>query len=317
VHQYLTNNVTAPILNLATYTTTPNPAVATPQNNYQYQAEGIYRQSQVIVSGNSRFKRLSLFGNYSFNLAKGDTDGAGSSPSDPYDIGLDYGRTPYDNRNRGVLFGNISAPYAISLSPFFSFNTGAPFNITTGEDTSGNNQFNFRPTYSPLTGSNCTTANGATETPYGCLDLGTVAGHTLIPFGLGNSPNSYSLNMRVSKVVGFGPKVTGGGPGGGGPGGGPRGGGIGGRGLSGNSGGPGRLDQAVPRKYNITFSAFATNVLNHENLGTPSGVLLNRSETGVASVSPLFNHPQSLAGGFFGPRTSGNRSIFLSAVFNF
>jgi hypothetical protein len=208
------------------------------------------------------------------------------------------------------------APYAISLSPFFGFNTGAPFNITTGENTSGNNQFNFRPTFSPLTGTDCTPANGATQTPYGCLDLGTVAGHTLIPFGLGNSPNNYSLNMRISKVVGFGPKVTGGGPGGG-QGGGPRGGGIGGRGLSGNSGGPGRLDQAVPRKYNITFSAFAANLLNHENLGSPSGVLLNRSESDVASVSPLFNHPQSLAGGFFGPRTSGNRSIFLSAVFNF
>ena len=116
--------------------------------------------------------------------------------------------------------------------------------------------------------------------------------------------------MRISKVVGFGPKVTGGGPGGGG--GGPRGGGIGGRGLSGNSGGPGRLDATVPRKYNVTFSAFATNLLNHENLGTPNGVLLNQG-----ALNPLFNRSQSLAGGFFGPSSAGNRSIYISANLNF
>jgi hypothetical protein len=194
-------------------------------------------------------------------------------------------------------------------------NSGAPFNITTGENTSGNNQFNFRPTYSPESGADCTNTNGAAQTPYGCLDLGTVAGHKLVPFDAGNGPSNVSLNMRLSKVVGFGPKVEGGGPGGGGPRGGP--GGLGGRGLSGNSGGPGRLDQAVPRKYNVTFSAFSTNILNHENLGTPSGVLLNRDTSGTRTLSSLFNKSQSLAGGFFGPSSAGNRSIYVQASINF
>jgi hypothetical protein len=317
VHQFLTNNITAPILDLDTYTLSANPFVSVPQFNYQYQSAGIYRQSQIIVTANSQIRRVGLRGYYSANLlAKGDTDGVGSTPSDPYDLGLDYGRTPYDNRSRGVIFGNIYAPYAISVAPFFSFNTGAPFNITTGEDTSGNNQFNFRPTYSPLSGAACSTANGAALTPYGCLDLGTVAGHKLVPFDAGNSPSSVALNMRLSKVFGFGPETKGGGPGGGG---GPRGGGggFGGRGLSGNSGGPPRLDQAIPRRYNVTLSAFATNLFNHENLGTPSGVLLNREDLQTPSLSPLFDRSQSLAGGFFGPSSAGNRSIFLSAVFNF
>jgi hypothetical protein len=317
VHQFLTNNVTAPILDLDTYTTTANPDVATPQNNYQYQSEGIYRQNQLIVSANTRLKRVSLFGNYSVNLlAKGDTDGVTSTPSDPHDLGLDYGRTPYANRQRGVIFGNLTGPYAISFAPFLSFNAGSPFNITTGENTSENNQFNFRPTFASVSGADCTAANNATETPYGCLDLGTVAGHKLIPFDAGTSPTSVSLNARMSKVIGFGPKVRGGGPGGGGGGRGP-GGGLGGRGFSGNSGGPGRLDAAVPRKYNVTLSAFTTNVLNHENLGTPSGVELTRDTGGAATRSNLFLKSQSLAGGFFGPSTAGNRSIFLSAVFNF
>jgi hypothetical protein len=58
-------------------------------------------------------------------------------------------------------------------------------------------------------------------------------------------------------------------------------------------------------------------VLNHENLGTPSGVELTRDTGGAATRSNLFLKSQSLAGGFFGPSTAGNRSIFLSAVFNF
>jgi hypothetical protein len=121
-----------------------------------------------------------------------------------------------------------------------------------------------------------------------------------------------SLNLRVSKVIGIGPRVengrgaSGGGPGGGGGRGG-RGGGGGFGGLSGNQGGPGRLDATVPHKYSLTMSAFASNVLNHQNLGTPNGTLL----------SPFFDKSQSLAGGFFGPSTAGNRSIFLSADFNF
>jgi hypothetical protein len=122
--------------------------------------------------------------------------------------------------------------------------------------------------------------------------------------------------MRVSKVIGIGPKVEssraarGAGGGGGGGGGGPRGGGggIGPGGLSGSRGGPGRLDQTTLRRYYFTLTAYATNVLNHENLGSPNGTL----------SSPFFGKSQSLAsGGFFGGSTAGNRSVFLQAVFNF
>jgi hypothetical protein len=112
------------------------------------------------------------------------------------------------------------------------------------------------------------------------------------------------LNLRVSKVIGFGPKIKGGGGDGGFHG---HGGGLGGRGLSGNQGGPGRLDASVARKYSLTLSAFAQNVLNHENLSPPNGTL----------GGPFFGKSQSLAGGFFGPSTAGNRSIFLNAGLNF
>jgi hypothetical protein len=67
------------------------------------------------------------------------------------------------------------------------------------------------------------------------------------------------------------------------------------------------MQQASSRRYNLTLTANASNLFNHENLSSPNGTL----------SSPLFGKSQSLAGGFFGPSTSGNRSIFLQAVFNF
>src|ERR1035441_10882240 len=90
------------------------------------------------------------------------------------------------------------------------------------------------------------------------------------------------MNLRVSKSIGIGPKLTGtaaalsggqggpggpsgpgGGPGGGGPSGGRGGGGgLGPGGLSG-SGGPPRLDQAATPRYSLNFPAMARNVLNN------------------------------------------------------
>jgi hypothetical protein len=154
------------------------------------------------------------------------------------------------------------------------------------------------------------------STPYGCLNTNPFGtNEKIIPYGIGTGPSNASLNLRVSKVIGIGPKVengraarAGGGGGGGGGGGRGGGGGIGPGGLSGSRGGPGRLDQTTLRRYNLTLTAYATNVLNHQNLGAPNGVVTAGS----------FGKSLSLAsGGFFGPSTAGNRSLFLQAVFNF
>jgi hypothetical protein len=228
--------------------------------------------------------------------------------------GLDYGRSSFDVHNRFVILGNFSAPYAISLTPFLGYNSGTPYNVTIGSDLTRNNQFNARPTFA----ASCT-EQGRTivVTQFGCLDTTPFGSNEkIIPYGIGTGPSNVSLNMRVSKVIGIGPKVEGnraasGGGGGGGPRGG--GGGLGPGGLSGSRGGPGRLDQTTPHRYNLTLTAYGTNLLNHQNLGTPNGTL---SPNG-AIPSKLFGQSLSLAGGFFGPPSSGNRSIFLQAVFNF
>jgi hypothetical protein len=274
-----------------------------------FQSGGFYKEHQLMVTGTARYRRFSIMSNYTYSNAHGDTSGATSVPSVASFPGLDYGRTNFDVGNRFMIFGNVTLPWQVSASPFLVANSGNPYNITTGQDLTGNNQFNARPTFA----ASCT-ETGAVDTRFGCFNTDPYGtGEKIIPYGFLTGPSNVSLNMRLSKVIGIGPKVEGGrgGAGGGGGGGGPRGGGMGGPGLmgglSGSRGGPGRLDAAVSRKYSLTFSAFGSNLLNHENLGTPNGVL----------ASPYFGTSQSLAGGFFGASTAGNRSIFLQSTFSF
>ncbi len=308
VHQYLTNNIGAPYFATAALGIYPDSPLPTAQeNNLQYQSGGVYRQNQIIVSGRASYPRFSFFTFYTYSNAKADTNGVTYTPSVAQDPGLDFGRSSFDVHNRFVILGNFSAPYAISLTPFFAYNSGAPYNVIVGSDLTRNNQLNARPTFA----ASCSEADVVT-TKYGCLDTNPFGtNEKIIPYGLGTGPSNVSLNMRVSKVIGIGPKVEGGRAarsGGGGGGGGRGGGGLGPGGLSGSRGGPGRLDQTTSRRYNLTLTAYSTNLLNHQNLGIPNGTL----------SSPFFGESQSLAGGgFFGASTAGNRSVFLQAVFNF
>jgi hypothetical protein len=311
VHQYLTDNIDAYLP--STYSastgtgTRPN---GINENIYQFESGGVYNQNQLMFNYSVRAKRVSLFGFYVANFAKADTSGAGYFPSDQQDPGADYGPASFDVRNRFLLGGNLQAPYGISFSPMLVANSGAPFNITIGQDLNGDNQFNDRPAFA--TAASTDTA----QTAYGNFDLDPAWNAQRIPYDYGNGPSQFSMNLRVGKSIGIGPRVAngaganGGGPGGpggprGGPGGGPGGGGLGPGGLSGNNGPP-RLDQAVARRYSLNFSAMARNVFNNVSLAPPDGVL----------DSPLFGKSTALAGGFFSSAAS-NRSVDLQVSFNF
>ena len=314
VHQYLSDNVNAYLP--GTYDATlgtglrPN---GINENIYQFQSGGVYNQNQLMVNYNVKAKRVSLFGFYMLNFAKADTSGATYFPSNQFDPGEDYGRANFDVRTRFLLGGNLQGPYGISFSPMLVTNSGTPFNITIGQDLNGDNQFNDRPAFAT------SASTGIVKTSYGTFDLNPSANEARIPYNDGTGPGQFSMNMRVSKSIGLGPKVEGsgssggfGGPGGGGPppgggpgGGGPPGGGLGPGGLS-RSGGPPRFDQAASRRYSLTFAAMTRNVFNNVNLAQPVGVL----------ESPLFDKSNALAGGFFSS-PAANRSIDLQMTFNF
>ncbi len=290
-------------------------------NIYQYVSEGVFRQNQLIVNTNIRAgTKLQLFGYYTLNYANSDTSGVSSFASNSYDISQDYGRASFDIRHRLFLGGSIAMPYAVRLSPFLVASSGSPFNILTSTDLNGDSIFNDRPGL--LSTATCPTAvtPGAGSsvycTPLGTFDASPTAGEKLVPINYGTGPAHVSLNLRLSKTFGFGPKVKGtgnqgnqgnqGGPGGGGGGGGGRGGG-GPRGpLFGGGGGPMMGGGASDRRYSFTLSASARNVFNKVNFANPGGVL----------GSPFFDKYNGLFGGPFSTGVAVRR-IDLQATFSF
>ena len=298
VHQFVSWNANAPLPGTPFSTgPRPNPAAG---NIYQYASEGIFKQNQLIANFNIRAgAKLSLISYYTLNYANSDTSGASSFPSNQYDLSEDYGRASFATRQRLFLGGTVALPYALRLSPFMIATSGVPYNVTVGQDLSGDSLFNDRPAFA-----NSPACAQSPQFVKGQFCVPTVA-YTPIPVNYLTGPAHFTLNLRLAKTFGFGPETgggngsqTGGGPHGGH--GGPHGGGFGGP-----HGGIG-LGPATSRRYNLTFSIFARNVLNHVNPATPIGTL----------SSPYFGESIALAGGPFST-AAANRKIELQAMFSF
>lgn len=286
-------------------------------NIFLNEATGFSRQHQLMTNFSTRFSsRVNLFGYYSLNFARSDTDAGG--PANPYNLAGEYGPSRQDIRNRFTLMGSIAAKWGVSLNPNFSINSGSPFNITTGRDTNGDTLFTERPAFAtdPF-------APGVLRTPYGNFITNPGANDKIIPRNYGRGPINYSLNMRLSKSFGFGPEVAraaGGGRSGGG-GGGPRGGGGGMRGgMRGGGGdmggGPDGGGGGVSRKYSVNFSVSARNLLNTVNLAAPNGNLTS-PYFGVSTATANGGGFGGGGGGGGGGGSAANRRIDLSARFTF
>ena len=281
---------------------------STPVPQYQFESGGVFNQNQFIANFNMRMgARLTIFSFYMFGHANANTFGAASFPSNPVEgIAADYGRAAFDVRQRLFLGGTVSLPRGFRVSPFMVANSGAPFNITTGQDENGDSIFNDRPAFATDL-----SRPSVVQTSLGAFDTSPIPGQTIVPVNFGNSPAQFTLNMRLSKTFGIGPKVesansnqpqgqrgnTSGIPAGGRPGG-----GGGPRGAGGPFGGPEKSSQ----RYSLTFSANARNIFNNVNPAPPIGNL----------SSKLFNTSTALAGGVFNTQ-SANRRIDLQMMFSF
>jgi hypothetical protein len=310
VHQFLSVNANAPLPGTP-YSDGPRPLGDAAGNVYRYISEGIFKQNQLITNFNVRAgAKLMLFGFYSLNYANSDAAGAGSFPSNQYDISADYGRAAFAVRHRFLVGGSIGMPYGFRLSPFMIVNSGMPYNVMVGQDLSDDSLLNDRPAFAADPTGACVSPTAA------CHYTVPTTAYTPIPVNYLTGPDHFTLNLRLAKTFGFGPERNtnptqpgegpggpGGGHGPGGFGGGPRGGG--GRGPGGH-GGPFAFGGTSSRRYSLTFSVNARNILNRVNLGTPNGNL----------SSPLFGKSNSLAGGPFSSPAS-NRRIELQASFNF
>jgi hypothetical protein len=298
-----------------------NPATVGGPRIYQYASDAQFRQNQLIVNSNVRVgAKIQLFGFYTLNYANSDTAGVSSFASNSEDISQDYGRASFDTRHRLFLGGSFGLPYSFRLSPFLVASSGTPFNIVTADDLNGDSIFNDRPVF--VSNTTCPGPGTVTGTTY-CTPLGTFndalpsAGQRVVPINYGTGPAHFVMNLRLTKTIGFGPKLKGpagnlsqgqGGPGGGGGGGGrggPRGGPLFGS-------GPQMGGTSSDRRYTASFGVSARNVFNNVNLANPSGVLT--SQQGL--VSRFFDTPNALQGGPFSTGTAVRR-IDLIATFNF
>jgi hypothetical protein len=317
--QLFTNNINTPFL--GEYLPTQpllNRPLGPIGNVYEYESEAIFRQNQLFVQGTVRAgSKLLISTYYTLNYAKSDASGANSFPSNPYNILADYGRASFDIRNRYFLLASIALPYGFRFSPFLIASSGIPYNVTLSQDVLGTSQFNYRPTFA----STSTPSQNVVTVP-GLPAFNTVPppGEE-IPVNFLTSAGRFTLNVRLSKTFGFGKAAEGpNGAGAGGPGGGGgRGGGGGGRGPGGpfgGGGGFGGIAGGSNKRYNITFSINARNLLNNLNAAVPSAVLFPPTASSPAEASSFFARPNSQALGPFNTN-SANRQIYLQASFNF
>jgi hypothetical protein len=259
-------------------------------NIYVYESDGRFRQQQFIANVNARIsRRYNLFGNYTWSKAQSNTDGAGTFPSNPYDLKAEYSRAGFDVRHRAMIGGSMTAPLGLLFNPFVVMHSGAPFNVVIGQDLNGDSIFNDRPAWATDL-----SRPSVVQTKWGNFDTQPVAGQIIIPRNLGDSPGMVAFNLRLSKAFGFGEPT--GNTRESGPGAPP----VGGGHYHGSDA------VAADRRYSLTLSVSARNLFNIVNLDTPVGNL----------SSPLFGTSTSIHG--FGPGAgSANRTIDLQVKFAF
>ncbi len=259
---------------------------------YLMESSGLYNQNQLITNVNAKVTgNISLFGYYTLNRAMSNTDGLGTFPGNPLTMAGEYGPAATDVRHRAFIGGSLNTKWNVRLSPFIVVQSGAPYNITVGEDIYNDTLFNARPGI-PTDLSK----PGLIDTIYGWLDPDPSPGEQILPRNYGRGPGMISVNARLGKTWGFGPEresASGATP----------------LGAGHNSGFHSVFsDVSTSRRYNLTLSISARNLLNHVNEGPIIGQI----------TSPLFGEANSVAGGYGAfAETANNRRLELQTRFTF
>lgn len=308
----------------------------------EYESNGLSIRHQMNINVRTGFsQKFTMFTGYTLATTHNNTDGANSNPANPYDLSTEWGRAGGDVRHNLFFGGQYTARWGLRLTPFIVARSGAPFNIITGRDNNGDNQYTDRPSFAAAGDP------GAIVTRFGVFNPTPLLGEQIIPRNFGQGPGLVSVNLGISKTFGFGPAPNnfrsaapattnsnqqdgktnaqsnqrgasqnrgannqnrGGG------------GGFGGGGQmimrgAGGGGGPNVMMMGgdARHKYNLTFSVNASDLFNHVNFGNYNGVL----------TSSLFGLPNSTVrsgfggGAFGGGGGTGSRRIDVSMRFNF
>jgi hypothetical protein len=282
-HQWISRNVNAPLPGTFVYGQ-PGSGVyplGTTQAVYQFTSDGVMKTNNAWVQARVQpTKNVRAQAVYVYRGKNTDTGGATSFASNQYDASVDYGKAA-TSRSRIYSTASYEMPKGFSAYTFFSFQQGAPFNITTGTDLNGDTQYNDRPSFATGT----SPAGSVMKTQYGTFDTTPQPGERIIPINYGHSPSYVYLELGAYKHFLFGPVAKTG---------------AGSEGSKTDGGA-----KAKPR-YDLSLSVEADNVINHVNPGVPVGVL-SSPEFGE---SVTLNNP-------WGSNAAANRVIFLRTGLSF
>ncbi len=248
-----------------------------PGNIFVYESSGSLTQSQWNTNISSKFhKNVTLSVLYVLNYANSDTDGPATFPADPYDDSLEYGRSILDERHRLVLNATIAAPGGFQFSPSMVARSGTPFNITSGRDTNGDTLLTERPALATHLNS-----LGTVITHFGALDPNPPPGEEIVPRNYATTPGYFTVNFRLSRIVGFG--------------------------RSKSPGSKGATSSGAEKPYNVTFLVSVRNLLNRVNPAKPVGNL----------TSPFFGSATALTDAYTPAPEAGNRRVEVQLRFKF
>ncbi len=244
-------------------------------------SSGLYNQNQLSLNLNSKLNAAaSFYVTYTLNRVMSNTDGIGTFPGNPYNYSSEYGPAFNDIRHRIVFGGSFNTKWNVRFNPLVSFQTGAPFNITSGTDPYGTTLYTARPGIAADP-----SRPGLIQTPYGLLDPNPIPGETILGRNAGRGPFQIQTNLRVTKTWSFGPETS-------------------------PAAGGSVFANPAGHRYNLSVAMSARNLLNHNNPGPIIGNIM----------SPLFGQANQVSGGTNGDgfsENASNRRLELQLRFTF
>jgi outer membrane receptor protein involved in Fe transport len=257
---------------------------------YFYESSGNFNDTRFYLGLRRQINRgISIFANFAAGKGKADTECAFGSlvacfPANSYDLSGEYSRASFLSKGHFILGTTYTVPkLKLGLNSFFIAQAARPFNIVTGRDTNGDGLFTERPAFA-------TTATAPADfvsTRFGDFDLNPKSGEATIVRNFGTGPSYFSVNLGISRTFPFGPSPK-------------------------SAAAAAKPSGGAPEKpYDLTFSVYIQNLLNHANLAQPIGNL----------SSPNFGQSTAISGSF-GPGpvvtgSGGNRRVQFQLRFNF
>jgi TonB dependent receptor-like, beta-barrel len=139
VHELRTRNLNAP---LPGQIEPPDPSRG---NILNLESTASSRFQTLRLNVRQRFSVFSFSAGGSLNSAYNDSNGFRDLPSNNYDLRSDWGRAGFVQKYNLNTTLNAQMPFGVFLTGTMFYNSGQPYNITTGEDNNNDSQTNDRP----------------------------------------------------------------------------------------------------------------------------------------------------------------------------